>query len=135
MGVTVICGKGVLRAASRARTVGAGRRERKEPAMRKLPAVLFVAATLVLPVALACAETLPFPDNLIALDSDEGGKLLAGAEEADDFLPLSLQFVTQAHPAFCGVATLVMILNALQLPTAPASPMTTGIGMFDQNNV
>ncbi len=101
--------------------------------MRALFAFLAVAVVLAAPLP-ASAETLPLPANLIALDSTAGEALLAGAEAHDDFVPLAMQFVTQVHPAFCGVASLVMVLNALQLP-APASPMTTGIGMFDQENV
>jgi hypothetical protein len=96
-------------------------------------ALLVALAIAVLPVA-AAAQTLALPDSLIALDSDEGEALLNGAEARDDFVPLSMQFVTQAHPAFCGVASLVMMLNALQVP-GPASELTLGIGVFDQENV
>jgi hypothetical protein len=102
--------------------------------MRRPLTALLVALALGTAMPAAHAETLPLPANLIALDSPEGAALLDGAEEKDDFIPLSMHFVTQVHPAFCGVASLVMVLNALQLP-APASPMTTGIGMFDQENV
>jgi hypothetical protein len=98
--------------------------------VRSLLAALVIS---VLPVA-AVAQTLELPANLIALDSDAGEALLRGAEARDDFVPLSMQFVTQVHPAFCGVASLVMLLNALEVP-GPASPMTTGIGVFDQENV
>ncbi len=96
-------------------------------------ALLAAVAIAMLPVT-ALAESMPLPANLIALDSDEGEALLAGAEARDDFVPLSMQFVTQVHPAYCGIASLVMVLNALQVQ-GPASPMTTGIGVFDQENV
>jgi hypothetical protein len=80
------------------------------------------------------AETLPLPPNLTALDTAEGEALLLGAESRGDFLPLSRYFVTQANPAFCGPASIVMVLNALGVP-GPASPMTAGFGIFDQDNV
>jgi hypothetical protein len=93
-----------------------------------------VAALFVLAGFGAEAEVLPLPGNLVALDSSEGEAMLDAARTRDDFVPLAMQFVTQAHPAYCGVASLVMILNALQI-SGPASPMTTGIGVFDQQNV
>lgn len=93
-----------------------------------------VGVLLVLQAGIAAAETLPLPANLIALDSRDGEALLIGAESRADFFPLSRQFVTQATPSYCGVATLVMVLNAFELP-APASPAMAGMGMFDQDNV
>jgi hypothetical protein len=103
-------------------------------AMRSSPARTAIGALLTLQAAIASAETLPLPANLIALDSRDGEAMLIGAESRADFLPLSMHFVTQATPSYCGVATLVMLLNAFALP-APASPLTAGMGMFDQSNV
>jgi hypothetical protein len=80
------------------------------------------------------AETLPLPPDLIALDSDEGKALLIGAEARADYFPLSMHFVTQANPAFCGPASIAMVLNALGVPR-PASDNTLGLGLFDQENV
>lgn len=81
----------------------------------------------------AAAETLPLPPELIRLDSAAGEALLIGAEARSDFLPLSVHFTTQINPAFCGPATIAMVLNALDVPR-PASPMTIGLGLFDQEN-
>jgi len=80
------------------------------------------------------AETLPLPPNLVAFDSDEGEALLVSADERDDFFALSSHFVTQINPAFCGPASIAMVLNALGVPRPP-SDMTLGLGMFDQVNV
>jgi hypothetical protein len=80
------------------------------------------------------AETLPLPPDLIALDSDEGKALLIGAEARADYFPLNMHFVTQANPAFCGPASIAMVLNALGVPR-PASDNTLGLGLFDQENV
>lgn len=84
--------------------------------------------------AAAGAATLPLPSDLIGLDSPEGEALLVGAEARDDYFSLSLHFVTQINPAFCGPASMAMVLNALDVPR-PASPLNLGLGMFDQENV
>lgn len=99
--------------------------------MRRL---LLLSATLLLASFSARAETLPLPDGLIALDSPEGETLLLGAEARRDYFPLAMHFVTQANPAFCGPASISMVLNALNVPR-PASDLTLGLGMFDQANV
>jgi hypothetical protein len=96
---------------------------------------LYAAALCLLAGAsLAHAETLPLPADLIALDSPEGEALLIGAEARADFFPLSMHFTTQVHPAFCGPASIAMVLNALGVERPP-SDMTIGLGMFDQENV
>jgi hypothetical protein len=45
-----------------------------------------------------------------------------------------MQFVTQKNQTFCGVATLVMVLNALDVP-APATPEIEPFRTFTQDNV
>jgi len=91
-------------------------------------------ALLLSAAAAAQAETLPLPDGLVALASEQGEALLFGAEARSDFAPLSAHFVTQVNPAFCGPATIAMVLNALDLPRPP-SDATLGLGLFDQDNV
>jgi hypothetical protein len=80
------------------------------------------------------ARTLELNESLIALNSAEGTELLFESEANTDYGPLSIHFVTQQHPAFCGPASIAMILNALEVPR-PASDMTIGLGMFDQDNI
>ncbi|MET1028624.1 MAG: phytochelatin synthase family protein [Dongiaceae bacterium] len=92
-----------------------------------------VAALNVLCAMPAAATMLPVPPNLIALDSQQGRRLLLEATTTTDFYPLSEQFVTQKTQAFCGVASLVMVLNALQMP-APASAELAPYNVFDQDN-
>jgi hypothetical protein len=101
--------------------------------MGRLPLALFVAG-LAFGIGRAGAETLPLPGNLIAMQSDEGVALLFDSEAHADYAPLSLHFVTQQNPAFCGPATIAMVLNALDVPRPP-SDMTLGLGMFDQDNI
>ncbi|KAG0137856.1 Phytochelatin synthase-domain-containing protein [Tuber indicum] len=57
-------------------------------------------------------------EHLIGYDTPEGKRLFAkalaeGGLEA--FFPLSQQFLTQNEPAYCGIGTLCMILNALKV--------------------
>ncbi len=97
-------------------------------------ALAFAVAALLAGPGPADAETLPLPDTLIALQSEAGDALLFGAEARADYVPLSLHFVTQANPAFCGPASIAMVLNALDVPRPP-SDLTLGLGMFDQENI
>jgi glutathione-S-conjugate glycine hydrolase len=89
---------------------------------------------LVLLSAAAEAQTLPLPDALIDLRSDEGERLLEESDAREAFVPLSVNFVTQKTQAYCGVASIVMVLNALQLP-APAVPDYDPYRTFTQDNV
>lgn len=81
----------------------------------------------------ALAQTLPVPSNLINLNSTEGEKLLMDSKARQDYWPLSMQFVTQDNLAYCGVASSVMVLNALSVP-APEAPEFGSFRMFTQNN-
>jgi hypothetical protein len=56
---------------------------------------------------------LPLPKNLISLESPEGQQLLSQSDHKQDFPPLSSNFESQKRPAYCGVASSVMVLNAL----------------------
>ena len=58
------------------------------------------------------------PSNLIALSSRNGKKLFHQALTdgyAESYFPLAEQFLTQGEPAYCGLTTLVMVLNALSI--------------------
>jgi hypothetical protein len=60
-------------------------------------------------------------DNAIPLHSQIGQQFLRESE-ANEFVDLSLHFVTQDNTAFCGVASSVMVLNAsgMERPLSPA---------------
>jgi hypothetical protein len=79
------------------------------------------------------SQTLPLSSNLIAFNSDEGEKLLIQSRSREDFFPLSMQFVTQNNQAFCGVASIVMVLNGLGI-LAPESPQYSPYRVFTQEN-
>ncbi|HTQ48667.1 MAG TPA: phytochelatin synthase family protein [Polyangiaceae bacterium] len=66
----------------------------------------------------AAAQHRPLPTTLVALDSTEGQRLFEEADARADYWNLSEQYVTQRSGNFCGVASGVMVLGALQV-TAP----------------
>ncbi len=98
--------------------------------MRRYLLSLFLLAF----AAAASAETLPLPEGLIAMNSPAGEELLIGSEARADYFDLAMHFTNQIHPAFCGPASMAMVLNALDVPR-PASNMTLGLGIFDQENL
>lgn len=58
------------------------------------------------------------PSNLIAFDSTMGKERFMYALRtnfAESYFPLSQQFLNQFDPAYCGITTLVLILNALAI--------------------
>lgn len=58
------------------------------------------------------------PPNLISFNSTEGKSRLLQAlqtKNAEAYIPLSQQFVNQMDPAFCGISTLIVVLNALAI--------------------
>lgn len=82
----------------------------------------------------ALAETLPLPAHLIGLDSEQGSQLLIESSARQAYWPLSMQFVTQRNQSYCGVATMVMVLNALGV-SAPPTPGIEPFTTFTQDNV
>lgn len=81
----------------------------------------------------AIAQMLPLTGTLIALNTPEGEQLLVQSKARTDYWPLSMQFVTQDNLAYCGVASSVMVLNALSVP-APEAPEFGYFRMFTQDN-
>ncbi len=79
------------------------------------------------------AQTLPVAPNLINFNSPEGERLLLKSKTKQDYWPLSIQFVTQNSQAYCGVASIVMVLNALAIP-APVDPKYAPYRVFTQEN-
>ena len=80
------------------------------------------------------ARTLPLPDNLVTLNSDAGEQMLLTAPARQSYWDLSIQFVTQKTQSFCGVASIVMVLDALGVP-APSTPAYEPYQVYTQDNV
>ncbi len=96
--------------------------------------VRIIGLSLCLAVGNVSAETLPLPEPLVSLNSDQGARLLLESEANRAYWPLSIQFVTQKNQAYCGVASLVMVLNALGVP-APTTPEFEPFKTFTQDNL
>jgi hypothetical protein len=79
------------------------------------------------------SDTLPVATQLIPFSSSEGEQLLVESKSRQDYFLLGNQFVTQTNQAYCGVASSVMVLNALGLP-APESPQYKPFKLFTQEN-
>lgn len=101
--------------------------------MRRTWFGLIAATAICLDMASTHAETLAVPEGLISLGSKPGQEMLFASEAYNDYFPLTLNFVTQQTQSFCGVASLVMVLNALAMP-APASERLAPFSHFDQDN-
>lgn len=89
--------------------------------------------TLALTNPKTLAQTLPIAPQLIPFSSREGEQLLIDSQSRQDYFRLSDRFVTQINQAYCGVASSVMVLNALGL-TAPESPQIKPFREFTQEN-
>lgn len=96
---------------------------------------------------LSCSNTDPFrtsdqnsPDSvfpsreLVDLTSPDGEKRLFESRSRADFLPLVIHFETQQNLAYCGVASMSMVLNAMQIP-APINRQFKRYPMFTQDNL
>ena len=82
----------------------------------------------------ARADRLALPPALIDLGSPDGVALFAHAAAKQAYWPLSDEFVTQKTQSYCGIASLVMVLNALAVPApvvADYGPFTS----FTQDNL
>ena len=101
---------------------------------RLVPFLRLVGFALVIGLASARAERLPLADNLVDLRSSQGQQWFLEANAREAYWSLAEEFISQKNSAFCGVATLVMVLNSLEVP-APPLPGTGSYESFTQENV
>ncbi len=80
------------------------------------------------------AQLQPLPPSLLPLSSEEGQRLLVESTARRAFFPLASQFLTQRSTSFCGVASSVMVLNALPLE-APVAAAYAPFRAFTEDNV
>jgi hypothetical protein len=100
----------------------------------RVAGVVFVVALLmggatIWPVAFRTpsVDPRPLPSGLIAAESSAGQQLLAGSKFVADYASLTKAFESQSRAAFCGVASSVVVLNALR----DGSPRLTQAAFFD----
>ncbi|MGA1132700.1 MAG: phytochelatin synthase family protein [Prochlorotrichaceae cyanobacterium] len=79
------------------------------------------------------AQPLPLTENLIAFPSEQGKTLLRESDSLEDFVPLSSHFVTQENQAYCGIASITIVLNALGIEAPIATAWNQNY--FTQDNV
>jgi hypothetical protein len=89
---------------------------------------------LVLLSAGAAAQSLALPDSLIDLRSPKGEALLLETQPLEAYFPISVAFETQKNQAYCGVASMVMVLNAIHAP-APSTSEYSPYHVFTQDNI
>lgn len=95
---------------------------------------VLACAIVVSTLSAAQAQQSAVPPALIALDSAQGQQLLVESTARDDYFHLAEHFETQQAQSYCGVASSVMVLNALQVP-APSVPMWAPYRVFTQENL
>lgn len=91
--------------------------------------VIFLMTFMTSTVAFA---TLPIQKNLIVFDSKEG-KVLLKRSSNNAFWKLISYFTTEDGLTFCGIASGVMVLNALNIPP-PSTPAHAPYRIFEQDN-
>ncbi len=82
----------------------------------------------------ANGDTLALPDNLAGFSTHDGEAYFAESDAREAYFPLASNFLTQKTQAYCGVASIVMVLNALGVP-APPVPEYAPYRTFTQDNV
>jgi hypothetical protein len=87
-----------------------------------------------LATSLGLADSLPLSPGLVDFSSPQGEKYLLESAALEAYFPLSINFLSQKTQSYCGVASMVMVLNALHLP-APSTPEYQPYHMFTQDNV
>ena len=84
-----------------------------------------LVASAMLIVALcatgARADTLPLPDNLTGFSTRDGEVYFGESDAREAYFPLADNFLTQKTQSYCGVASIVMVLNALRRSGAGGS--------------
>lgn len=78
------------------------------------------------------SQTRIAASGLVRFEAPEGRRLLLESEAREAFFPLIAQFETQKSTAHCGPASIVMVLNALEVP-APAA--FGSYRLFTQDNI
>lgn len=82
----------------------------------------------------AFAYDLTVPSNLVSLDSDYGQEIFSQSYYKQAYWGLSENYVTQSSGTDCGIASAVMVINALKL-TPPRDPRHPGFYEWTQNNI
>ena len=91
-------------------------------------------AALCFALSRAYAGDLPLPAGMVDLASPAGQQYFMESTARAAYWALSAQFVTQKTQAFCGAASLVMVLNNLPV-TKPTTAEYAPFGIFTQDDL
>jgi hypothetical protein len=103
----------------------------KNLAGRKIAATLL---TILMTISSITAQDKAAEVPLVALDAPEGALRLKESEQSGDFFRLIRYFSPQKNLAYCGVASSVMVLNALPGPK-PESDAYGAFRFYTQENL
>jgi hypothetical protein len=85
--------------------------------------------------------SLPQPNHMILLNSKKGKEMFLQTENSSKpytsgYFKISQNFETQITPSYCGVASMVMVLNSIStnLNSRPKSSISATYHAFDQKN-
>lgn len=88
--------------------------------------------SLFISVLLICQTAFSSPSRLYSFSSHQGQALFVRSQSTP-FWQLMPYFVTQQNLGYCGVASAVMVLNALEV-SAPKTPAYEPYRLFTQDN-
>ena len=95
-------------------------------------ALVFIALGILFLPAILQAHQLPLPSGLILLDSPVGQRIIA-QHLNHHFWKLDNEFLTQKNQTYCGIASMAMVLNALDID-GPNDPVYVPFRPFTQDN-
>lgn len=91
-------------------------------------------STLLISSSLSCFAAEATRANTILLTEKQGIQMLKESEFSDAYWPLSQYYDSQINATYCGVASAVMVLNALDIPKPHAWPDDLYADLFTQEN-
>jgi hypothetical protein len=97
----------------------------------KLPRLMLVLLLTLMETSFSGATE---NGKIVYFDQPESAQLFQNANSKTPFWILSRYFVSEKIDTFCGVASTVMVLNALDIPS-PISPFIYPYRKFDQDNL
>jgi hypothetical protein len=95
---------------------------------------LYLALAFSLYFANAAHAYLPLPPAMVALDSPAGQTMFLQSTARAAYWPLAAHYETQENQAFCGIASLVMVLNSTGI-AAPQPPGFVPYSFFTQDDI
>lgn len=100
--------------------------------MMKKIIITLLSAMIIVP--LMSFAQLSLPKEATSLNTPQGQEMLLSSEYKNDYFKLASYFVTQQTPAYCAIASSVMVLNALGVKP-PVDQTYYPLGLFTQTNI